>query len=147
MSCLPVEILIPPLLVELWTDSKDIESVDQDLAPLLEYLSIHWFNVSQLLSVDYSCLLIGAVIVVPCTILPFTFTLVVLELKRFDSITKSPIMQHFSETLVSVFLLLGEAWWWKKDLSRKEFGKIDANNKPFFYLWVANRWLAAEWYY
>lgn len=62
------------------------------------------------------------------------------EIKRIDSISKSPIYQHFGETLSGVSTI--RAYGVGNRFISDSFSKVDNNNRPFFYLWVANRWLS-----
>ncbi|CAN3503757.1 ATP-dependent bile acid permease [Diutina catenulata] len=62
------------------------------------------------------------------------------ELKRLESITKSPIHQHFGETLTGVATI--RAYGVATRFMQENLAKIDTNNGPFWYLWMANRWLA-----
>lgn len=123
--------------------SKDMELVDQEVTPFAEGV----FNCVV------QCLLIFVLIVV---ITPgfFIFAILILviyylvgyfyitlsrELKRFELITKLPIHQHFSETLVGVLTI--RAYGVEPRFMVQNLEAIDENNKPFFYLWVDNRWL------
>lgn len=126
--------------------SKDIESVDQDLAPFVELSFnslVQCFSTIILIAWITPVFLIGAVIIGSMYYaLGYFYSCGSRELKRFDSITKSPIMQHFSETLVGISTI--RAYGDERRFIKENLVKIDTNNKPFFYLWVANRWLAAR---
>lgn len=126
--------------------SKDIESVDQDLAPFVEtsfnclvqcistIILITWITPSFL----FGAFIIGSMYYA----LGYFYTCGSRELKRFESVTRSPIMQHFSETLVGVSTI--RAYGDERRFIKENLKKIDTNNKPFFYLWVTNRWLAVR---
>lgn len=123
--------------------SKDIESVDQELIPFAEG--------------TFACLVscVSTLIIITCitpgflvfaVIIAYLYYLVGMlyltlsrELKRFDSITKSPIHQHFSESLTGVATI--RAYGVENRFMRQNLAAIDTNNRPFFYMWVANRWL------
>lgn len=124
--------------------SKDIESTDQQLTPYLH---------------GAICTLMGCIttVVLITFITPQFISIAIMvgilyylvgyfymagsrELKRLDSTTKSPIYQHFSETLVGVTTI--RAFGDESRFLQENLQKIDENNRPFFYLWVANRWLA-----
>ncbi|CCH62018.1 hypothetical protein TBLA_0G00710 [Henningerozyma blattae CBS 6284] len=124
--------------------SKDIEAVDQEVpmylggtfACLVECFSIivlitlitpQFLGVAIFIAVFYW--FVGAVYISGSR-----------ELKRFDSITKSPIYQHFSETLAGITTV--RAYGDESRFMRENLEKIDENNKPFFYMWVSNRWLS-----
>ncbi|KAL6939809.1 hypothetical protein ACO0RG_003655 [Hanseniaspora osmophila] len=124
--------------------SKDIETVDQDLTPFMESSFISLVQcVSTIILIAFitPSFLFGAFIV--CFmyyLLGYFYICGSRELKRFESITRSPIHQHFSETLVGVSTI--RAYGDERRFMQENLDKIDENNKPFFYMWVANRWLA-----
>ncbi|EMR11100.1 hypothetical protein PNEG_00698 [Pneumocystis murina B123] len=62
------------------------------------------------------------------------------RLKDLDSITKSPIYQHFRETLTGINTI--RAYGYEKIFIRENLQKLDLNNRPFIYLWACNRWLS-----
>ncbi|KAG0663039.1 Transporter of the ATP-binding cassette (ABC) [Maudiozyma exigua] len=124
--------------------SKDMEAIDQDLAPymngsfyslvecvaiviLITFITPQFISIAILISIMYY--LIG-----------YFYMAGSRELKRLDSITKSPIYQHFTETLVGVTTI--RAYGDEIRFIKENLYKIDENNKPFFYMWVANRWLS-----
>lgn len=124
--------------------SKDIESVDQELTPCAE-------GVFACVVACVSTLMLIAVITPG--FLFFAFFIAVLyymvgyfymslsrELKRFESVTKSPIHQHFSESLTGVATI--RAYGVETRYMKENLAAVDTNNRPFFYLWVANRWFA-----
>lgn len=124
--------------------SKDIESIDQDLMPYIHgafYSLIECTATIILITMITPQFLSVAVVV--CVLYYFVGYFYMAgsrELKRLDSITKSPIYQHFSETLVGVTTI--RAFGDESRFIQENLSKIDDNNKPFFYLWVANRWLS-----
>lgn len=123
--------------------SKDIESVDQELIPFAEGTFACFVNCVSIL-VIISCItpgfLVFALIISYLYYLVGVFYLTLSrELKRFDSITKSPIHQHFSESLTGVATI--RAYGVENRFMKQNLTAIDTNNRPFFYMWVANRWL------
>ncbi|KAF5097875.1 hypothetical protein D0Z00_002248 [Geotrichum galactomycetum] len=124
--------------------SKDIESIDQELAPyangtincLLTVIAI-----TVLISVITPSFLIASVFIAALYWAIGTFYLTSSrEIKRIDSISKSPIFQHFGETLSGISTI--RAYGITNRFIEQNLSKIDNNNRPFFYLWVANRWLS-----
>lgn len=124
--------------------SKDIESVDQELIAFADGA------VSCVVSVLFTLLMISFItpgfLIFAALILGMYYLVAVFylsssrELKRFDSITKSPIHQHFSETLVGVSTI--RAYGTERRFLQENLNKIDENNRPFFYMWISNRWLS-----
>ncbi|KAF9979193.1 hypothetical protein BGZ73_004079 [Actinomortierella ambigua] len=61
------------------------------------------------------------------------------ELKRLESITKSPLYSHFGETLVGVSTI--RAFGAEHRFMEEVLVKLDNNNAPYYFLWMCNRWL------
>lgn len=124
--------------------SKDIEAVDQELPPFGEGVFIcivECLATLILIAVITPGFLFFAVVISYLYYLVGKYYLnLSRELKRFESITKSPIHQHFSETLNGVSTI--RAYGVEKRFMKFNLKAIDKNNEPFFYLWVANRWLS-----
>ncbi|KAI5953498.1 YBT1 [Candida jiufengensis] len=124
--------------------SKDIESVDQEVTPFAEGAFI---CVVQCVSTLIMIVFITPGFLIFAVIISFLYYLVGYfyltlsrELKRYESITKSPIHQHFSESLNGVATI--RAYGIESRFMKQNLQAIDNNNRPFFYLWVANRWLS-----
>lgn len=124
--------------------SKDIESVDQELTPFAEgafACFVTCVSVLFLITAITPGFLFFAFIISYFYYLVGTFYLSLSrELKRYDSITKSPIHQHFSESLTGVATI--RAYGVETRFMKQNLSAIDNNNRPFFYMWVANRWLS-----
>lgn len=124
--------------------SKDVESIDQDLAPIafgvFEYI-LSIISITVLISFITPGFLIGAVFIGALYWAIAAFYIASSrELKRLDSVSKSPIFQHFGETLSGVSTI--RAYGITDRFIQENLDKIDANNRPFFYMWVSNRWLS-----
>ncbi|AMD21014.1 HEL267Cp [Eremothecium sinecaudum] len=124
--------------------SKDIESVDQELTP---YAEGAFGSLVQCLSTVFliayitpGFLTVALFVTIMYYFVGYFYLVASRELKRYDSITKSPIHQHFSETLVGITTI--RAFGDERHFIKENLDKIDVNSKPFFYLWVTNRWLA-----
>jgi len=61
------------------------------------------------------------------------------DLKRIESIQRSPLYQHFGETLSGISTI--RAYGDERRFVRDNLLMIDKHNRPFFYLWACNRWL------
>ncbi|ODQ52501.1 hypothetical protein SAICODRAFT_93382 [Saitoella complicata NRRL Y-17804] len=124
--------------------SKDIETVDQELA----VMAMAFFN--DVLSVTTVVILItvitpgfliaGVFITILYVVIGVLYLRTSRELKRLESISKSPIYQHFGETLAGISTI--RAYGEERRFIRDNLKKVDGNNRPFFYLWVTNRWLS-----
>ncbi|CAG8846762.1 3369_t:CDS:2, partial [Racocetra persica] len=62
------------------------------------------------------------------------------ELKRMDSVSRSPLYSHFTETLIGITTI--RAFSASKRFMQDMLLKIDNNIRPFFYMWLTNRWLS-----
>ncbi|CAI2164969.1 18561_t:CDS:10 [Funneliformis geosporum] len=123
--------------------SKDMEVIDQTLSPMAMFLI-------------YSCVATASVIFAISTVMPqfliagfFITALYVFigayyiatsrDLKRIESVTRSPIYASFGETIVGVSTI--RAFGAENKLMKKMFSLVDGNNRPFIYNWACNRWL------
>lgn len=124
--------------------SKDIESLDQSMAPLFvgTFQSILGaLSISLLISMVTPGFLIAGIFIGGLYWAIGSFYLTSSrELKRLDSISKSPIFQHFGETLNGISTI--RAYGLADRFIVENLTKVDNNNIPFFYMWVANRWLS-----
>lgn len=124
--------------------SKDIEAVDQELTPFIEgafYSLVTCVSTVVLITFITPQFLSVAILVgILYYFVGYFYLAGSRELKRLDSVSRSPIYQHFSETLVGVTTI--RAFGDESRFMQENLQKIDDNNKPFFYLWVANRWLS-----
>lgn len=124
--------------------SKDIEAVDQELTPFVEGAFVSLVQcLSTVILIAYitpGFFVVAIFIAILYYLVGYFYMAGSRELKRFESISRSPIHQHFSETLVGITTI--RAFGDERRFMQENLEKIDENNKPFFYLWVANRWLA-----
>lgn len=118
--------------------SKDFEYIDSGVPNDLMYFLIQW-------------LIIISAIMTVCTVLPafvvpmalVTFLNVVIgkrfsaasrELRRMDSVTRSPLFTHFGETLVGVATI--RAYGVTRQFMNEMLRRVDENARPFYYVWV-----------
>ena len=124
--------------------SKDIEGIDQELAPYAEALVISFLGCITtvvLITVITPLFLVFGVIVSLCfAYVGVLYLTLSRELKRFESITRSPINQHFTETLTGVTTI--RAFGDERRFMVQNMQNIDTNNRPFFFVWVNNRWMS-----
>eukprot|EP00062_Callorhinchus_milii_P003159 gi/632940165/ref/XP_007885172.1/ PREDICTED: ATP-binding cassette sub-family C member 9-like isoform X2 [Callorhinchus milii] len=124
--------------------SSDIKAIDDQIPTNLERFLWH-------LLLCLSAVLIN-IIVTPFFIIPILPLLVFYyflqkffrassrELQRLDSITKSPVFAHFSETLGGLTTI--RAYKCEDKFFEQIVDKIDYNNIAYLYLNTINRWLA-----
>jgi ABC-type multidrug transport system fused ATPase/permease subunit len=127
--------------------SKDFESVDSKIPTDLMAFVIQWV------------LIVSSAITV-CIVLP-TFTLPMVavaianvmiginyvsssrELKRLDSVTRSPVFSNFTETISGVATI--RAFGATQHFLQVMMDCIDENVRPFFYGWSVNRWVSVRY--
>lgn len=126
--------------------SKDIESVDQEVAPIAVGLlgcAASMTSIVILISVITPAFLLPGFFIAIIFIAIGTFYLSASrDLKRLESVHRSPLYQHFGETLSGIVTIRAY-----KDESRFQHEnqhRVDTHNRPFIYLWAANRWLSVR---
>lgn len=123
--------------------SKDLEAVDQEVAPVALGM-IHSLGsvvaIVILISVITPGFLLAGVLITALYCLIGAFYLrASRDLKRIESIMRSPLYQHFGETLSGISTI--RAYGDERRFVRDNLQMIDNHNRPFFYLWACNRWL------
>jgi ABC-type multidrug transport system fused ATPase/permease subunit len=124
--------------------SKDIEAVDQEVAPVAIGV-IHCFasllTTIILISVITPAFLIAASVI---SVLYFLIGRFYInssrDLKRLESVHRSPLYQQFGETLTGMTTI--RAYGDERRFIRENLDKINTQHRPFIYVWATNRWLA-----
>lgn len=124
--------------------SKDIEAVDQEVAPVAIGV-VHCFasiiTIVILISIITPAFLIAASVI---SVLYFLIGRFYInssrDLKRLESVHRSPLYQQFGETLSGMTTI--RAYGDERRFIRENLAKINTQHRPFIYLWAANRWLA-----
>lgn len=124
--------------------SKDIELVDQEIAPVAEGV-VHCLasilTIIVLISVITPQFLIAAVFISILYFLIGSFYInSARDLKRLESVQRSPLYQQFGETLSGMTTI--RAYGDERRFVRENIQKINTHTRPFIFGWVANRWLA-----
>jgi ABC-type multidrug transport system fused ATPase/permease subunit len=124
--------------------SKDIESVDQEVAPVaigVVHCLASIITIVILISVITPAFLIAGVFI---SVLYFLIGRFYInssrDLKRLESVHRSPLYQQFGETLSGMTTI--RAYGDERRFIRENLAKINTQHRPFIYLWAANRWLA-----
>ncbi|GAA6053294.1 hypothetical protein JCM3770_006670 [Rhodotorula araucariae] len=124
--------------------SKDMETIDQELPSTALYLLLEILMIIGIIGTVStalpSFLVAGVLISIFYWVLGQIYLASSRELKRFESVTRSPIFSVFGESLqgVATIRAYGDASRFMKQI----FGLLDDNNRPFFTLWAVNRWLS-----
>lgn len=124
--------------------SKDIESVDQEVAPVaigVVHCLASIITIVILISVITPAFLIAGLFI---SVLYFFIGRFYInssrDLKRLESVHRSPLYQQFGETLSGMTTI--RAYGDERRFIRENLAKINTQHRPFIYLWAANRWLA-----
>ncbi|KAK4047206.1 Transporter of the ATP-binding cassette (ABC) [Microbotryomycetes sp. JL221] len=126
--------------------SKDMETLDQDVASTLMWFILEISMVVGIIgtiSIVLPGFLIAAFFLsIAYTVIGYLYLASSRELKRSESVTKSPIYSVFGETIngVTTIRAYGDSARFTKDI----FKLVDTNNRPFFALWQGNRWLSVR---
>lgn len=124
--------------------SKDVESVDQEVAPvaigMLHSLASVIMIVILISVITPGFLIAGVFITLLYTALGAIYLNSSRDLKRLESVQRSPLYQQFGETLNGIVTIraYGDGPRFIVDNHRR----INAYNRPHIYLWASNRWLA-----
>lgn len=124
--------------------SKDLEAIDQEVASVAigvlgSLASI--ISVVILISIITPKFLVAGIFI---SILYFAIGTFYLrssrDLKRLESVQRSPLYQQFGETLSGIITI--RAYRDEKRFMHDNQHRVDTYNRPFISLWAANRWLA-----
>ncbi|XP_032086464.1 multidrug resistance-associated protein 1-like isoform X2 [Thamnophis elegans] len=126
--------------------SKEMDIIDSTLPQVIKMFMGSLFNVLGACIIILLATPIVAVVIPPLGLIYFFvqrfYVATSRQLKRLESVSRSPIYSHFNETLlgVSVIRAFGE----QKRFIRQSDLKVDENQKAYYPSIVANRWLAVR---
>jgi len=124
--------------------SKDLEGIDQEVAPVaIGVLGCALgivVTVSLIAWVTPLFLVAGFFITLAYVFLGNFYLHASRDLKRLESVERSPLFQQFGETLSGVTTI--RAYGDERRFVRDNLARINKQLRPFIYLWAANRWLA-----
>ncbi|KAH6566012.1 hypothetical protein BASA60_009663 [Batrachochytrium salamandrivorans] len=123
--------------------SKDIENIDSSVMESIEFFFAKIVSGATIVCVIGTITPPFLVIVLPVVLLYLYVSRMYLntsrELKRLESVSRSPIYAQFSETLNGVSTI--RAYGAEERFSTNNSAKVDLNHRSFFFIWAANRWL------
>ncbi|CEJ94449.1 hypothetical protein VHEMI09979 [[Torrubiella] hemipterigena] len=126
--------------------SKDLEAVDQDIAFAASGFIgciFGMFTTITLIAFITPGFLIPAFFI---SIAFYYLTIFYLgasrDLKRLESVQRTPVFQQFGETLAGITTI--RAYGDQRRFIRDNLTKVNAANRPFIYMWSTNRWLAVR---
>ncbi|OCT50344.1 ATP-dependent bile acid permease [Cladophialophora carrionii] len=124
--------------------SKDIQALDQEVAPVAIGM-LH--SAASVLTIVVLISVITPGFLVPGFFITILYVLTGLlyirssrDLKRIEAVQRSPLFQHFGETLSGVVTI--RAYGDEARFIQDSHAKVNTHNRPFIYLWATNRWLA-----
>lgn len=124
--------------------SKDIQAIDQEVAPvaigLLHTGASALTVVILIATITPGFLVPGFFIALIYTATGVLYIRSSRDLKRIESVQRSPLFQHFGETLSGVVTI--RAYGDESRFVQDSHRKVNTHNRPFIYLWATNRWLA-----
>ena len=124
--------------------SKDIEAIDQDVSPTA--VGVLGCLASLISILVLICVITPKFLIAGFFIFLIYFAIGALylrssrDLKRLESVNRSPIYQQFGETIAGVVTI--RAYGDERRFIRDNQLRVDTQNRPFYYLWATNRWLA-----
>ncbi|KAF8938669.1 hypothetical protein BGZ58_000407 [Dissophora ornata] len=123
--------------------SSDMSTIDDEVSSNLQQLFscvVTIVGIIFIISFNMPVFMIAAVFIVVIYVFIAAFYVPISrDLKRLNSNSKSPILNHFNETLSGIATI--RAYGFEKRFQSKNLVNLDDNNRTFFLLWSANRWL------
>ncbi|XP_043820736.1 ATP-binding cassette sub-family C member 3 [Dromiciops gliroides] len=123
--------------------SKDVYVIDEVIPPTILMLLGTFFNSTSTLVVIMSSTPLFAVVILPLAGLYIFvqrfYVATSRQLKRLESVSRSPIYSHFSETVTGASVI--RAYRRTHDFMAISDAKVDANQKSCYPNIVSNRWL------
>ena len=124
--------------------SKDLEAVDQEVAPIaigvMSCALAILVTIALITAITPGFLGAGVVISGMYFMVGKFYLRSSRDLKRIESVQRSPLFQQFGETLSGITTI--RAYGEEQRFIRDNMLKINTHNRPFIFLWAANRWLA-----
>lgn len=124
--------------------SKDLEAIDQEIAPTaIGFISCAMAVVVTIILI--ASIIPGFLIAASFIAIGFYFVSVLYlgasrDLKRLESVQRTPIYQQFGETLTGITTI--RAYGDQRRFIRDNLNNVNGHNRPFIYMWACNRWLA-----
>ncbi|KAF9363703.1 hypothetical protein BGX34_003505 [Mortierella sp. NVP85] len=123
--------------------SSDMSTIDEEVSNTLKDLFACFttiVGIIVIISVNMPVFLISAVfIVIIYAVIAAFYVPISRDLKRLNSNSRSPILNHFNESLKGIATI--RAYGVEKRFLSRNLVNLDDNNRTFFLLWSANRWL------
>ncbi|KAL0089956.1 hypothetical protein J3Q64DRAFT_1878979 [Phycomyces blakesleeanus] len=125
---------------------KDVMTVDMDLArtssKVLDCMTGLVASVVVVGAITPQFIAVAIVIGAAYVAIGALYLSVSRQFKRLNSVSRSPIYSHFTETLAGVTTI--RAYCQEDTFELEFYRKIDTYISPYYYLWMTNRWLYAR---
>ncbi|NXX54719.1 MRP1 protein, partial [Scopus umbretta] len=126
--------------------SKEIDTIDSTIPPIIKMFMGSTFNVIGACIIILLATPIAAIIIPPLGLVYLFvqrfYVATSRQLKRLESVSRSPVYSHFNETLLGVSVI--RAFEEQKRFIKQNDMKVDENQKAYYPSIVANRWLAVR---
>nr|XP_009681743.1 PREDICTED: multidrug resistance-associated protein 1 isoform X3 [Struthio camelus australis] len=126
--------------------SKEMDTIDSAIPPIIKMFMGSTFNVIGACIIILLATPIAAVIIPPLGLVYLFvqrfYVATSRQLKRLESVSRSPVYSHFNETLLGVSVI--RAFEEQKRFIQQNDMKVDENQKAYYPSIVANRWLAVR---
>ncbi|KAG0285970.1 hypothetical protein BGZ96_009863 [Linnemannia gamsii] len=123
--------------------SADITSIDDNVGRAFHHFlltALTVIGIVVVISINMPMFLVAAVFIVGIyLVIAMLYVPVSRDLKRLNSNSRSPILNHFSETLNGLITI--RAYGFEDRFLAKNLVTLDDNNRTFLLLWSSNRWL------
>ncbi|XP_077172136.1 multidrug resistance-associated protein 1-like isoform X2 [Paroedura picta] len=126
--------------------SKEMDTIDSTIPQIIKMFMGSLFNVVGACIIILLATPVAAVVIPPLGLIYFFvqrfYVATSRQLKRLESVSRSPVYSHFNETLLGVSVIRAfqeqQRFIWQSDR------KVDENQQAYFPSIVANRWLAVR---
>ncbi|XP_030646267.1 multidrug resistance-associated protein 1 isoform X2 [Chanos chanos] len=126
--------------------AKETDTIDSVIPSIIKMFMGSLFNVLGSCAVILIATPLTAIIIPPLGLLYFFvqrfYVATSRQLKRLESVSRSPVYTHFNETLLGTTVI--RAFGEQQRFIRESDGRVDHNQKAYFPSIVANRWLAVR---
>ncbi|KAI9094069.1 ABC transporter type 1, transmembrane domain-containing protein [Phlyctochytrium arcticum] len=126
--------------------SRDIQVLDQETIRYAGEFVSHVVSAIAILTVIAIVTPVFLAGVVPIAVLYYSVARLYLrtsrELKRLESVTRSPIYSHFGETIVGASTI--RAYGAENRFLQENHARVDTCHRAFIHLWISNRWLSVR---
>ncbi|CAO3626391.1 unnamed protein product [Cunninghamella blakesleeana] len=127
--------------------AKDIETIDSTIPNDLLNFIIQWIIVlSSIIAVSYvlpSFVVPMVVIAIVNIFVGIMFVSTSRELRRMDSVSRSPLFSHFTETIVGITTI--RAFGATRRFLQEMITRTDVNSRPYYFVWTVNRWVSVRY--